>query len=481
MWGISYPGFYTAAALPEAHPALVAASPQAPIADFFFDDFHHNGAYTLAYFLINPVFGHQKTGDETEAWWESIVPGTPDGYKFLLNLGPLRNARKFYGDDNFFWKEIVDHPNYDTFWQGRSILPHLKGLHTAVLTVGGWFDAEDLYGPLQIYKTIERECPGLENRLVMGPWSHGDWARAGDGQQAVGDIVFGEGLSKKFQEEVEARFFRHHLKGADESGKVGLPEALTFDTGRREWKEFDQWPPAKAEKGSLYFGDRGNLVREEPGAGDEEPFTEYVSDPRHPVPDLGKIWMGATPREYMTGDQRFATRRPDVVTFVTDPLDSDMTLAGEITARLWVSTTGTDSDWIVKLIDVYPPDVAPTEARPGVVLGEYEQLVRGEIMRGRFRNSFETPEPFVAGEPTPVQVPLQDVFHTFRKGHRIQVSIQSSWFPLFDRNPQTFVGNIYEAEEGDFSKTTQRIHHDAEHPSQLEVRILADGGAEGDN
>ncbi|WP_169979436.1 CocE/NonD family hydrolase [Tautonia rosea] len=475
MWGISYPGFYTAAALPEAHPALVAASPQAPIADFFFDDFHHNGAYTLAYFLITPVFGYQKAGPQDSRWFDIIDPRTRDGYKFYLELGPLKNAERYYGPENFFWRQIVEHPNYDEFWQRRAILPHLNGLSTAVMTVGGWFDAEDLYGPLNIYQTIERENPGTFNMLVMGPWGHGDWARNGDGPQVTGNIPFGEGLSSSYQEQVEARFFRHFLKEGNDPDDPGpdLPEALTFDTGRKQWHEFDQWPPATVTAAQLYFGNDRTLTANPPEDEDRQPFSEFISDPNTPVPDSGEIRIVMTPRAYMTDDQRFATRRPDVLSFRSEVLESDVTLAGPMIARLFVSTTGTDADWVVKLIDEYPSDHPMEEHAPeGVEFGDYEQLVRGEILRGRFRNSFETPEPFVAGEVTPVELTLQDVFHTFKKGHRILVHVQSSWFPLFDRNPQTFVPNIFEADEADFTRQTHRVYHSPEFPSHLEISLL---------
>ena len=473
-WGISYPGFYAAAALPEAHPALVAASPQAPIADFFFDDFHHQGAYTLEYFLITPVFGYQKEGPTEEPWYEIVEPETADGYKFYLDLGPLKNADRYYGDDNFFWREIAEHPNYDDYWRPRSILPHLDDLHTAVMVVGGWFDAEDLYGPLKIHETIERENPGLFNTIVMGPWSHGDWSRS-SGPQVVGNIPFGEGISEYYQAEVEAPFFRHFLKdGHPPDGPgPGLPEALVFDTGAKAWRSFETWPPEDAEADLLYFGDAQTIADDAPNEADAQPFSEFVSDPAHPVPDSEEIRLVMTPRDYMTDDQRFASRRPDVLSFRSRILEDDLTIAGPITAHLYVSTTGTDADWIVKLIDVYPSEVPELEHAPeGVVLGDYEQLVRGEILRGRFRDGFETPIPFDSGVVTPVDLPLQDVFHTFKAGHQILVHVQSTWFPLFDRNPQTFVPNIFEAEADDFVPATHRVYHSAESPSHLVIRVL---------
>lgn len=471
MWGISYPGFYTAAALPEAHPALVAASPQAPIADFYFDDFHHQGAYTLSYFLITPVFGYQKEGPTAESWFPMAETETRDAYNFYLQLGALSNSKKYYGDDNFFWKELEAHPDYDQFWKSRNLLPHLKDIHTAVLTVGGWFDAEDLYGPLHIYRKIEDSSPGIANTIIMGPWGHGDWARGNGGPQVVGEISFGSEVGPFFQREVEAKFFRHHLKG---EGETGLPEALSFDTGKRVWGHFDHWPPNEVKASKIYLGDGGSVALDAaPGADDRQAFSEYVSDPAHPVPDQEHTRLSMTPRSYMSANQQFASRRPDVLSFQTGPLEEDLTLAGPITAKLWVSTTGTDADWVVKVIDVYPSDTPRVDGTPpGVELGDYEQLVRGEIFRGRYREGFDNPKPFTPGEATEVDVPLQDVYHTFKKGHRLLVHVQSTWFPVFDRNPQTFVPNIFQAKDEDFVTATHRVHHTADRPSHLEVGVI---------
>jgi putative CocE/NonD family hydrolase len=465
MWGISYPGFYVAAGLPEAHPALVASSPQAPISDFFFDDFHHHGAYLLSYWLITPVFGYQKPEPTPSSWFRIQRPATWDGYQFYKGIGRLSDT---YGEDNFFWRQLVEHPNYDEFWQARNILPHLTGVDHAVMTVGGWFDAEDLYGPLNIYRTLERENPGTFNILVMGPWSHGGWARSRS-PHMVGNIYFSEDISEWYQRDVEAPFFRHFLKGG---GEPPAFEALAFDTGLKEWQTFEMWPPGAAETQRLYLhGNEG--LSDAPPAGSEPPFTEYVSDPNEPVPYTDEIRVVITPRLYMTEDQRFASRRPDVIEFQTPVLENDFTLAGDIMAHLQVSTTGTDADWVVKLIDVYPEDEENDEHTPDhVVLGGYEQMVRSEVMRGRFRNSYERPEPFVPGEVTTVRLPLQDVFHTFKRGHRVMVQIQSTWFPLIDRNPQRWVDNIFEATEDDFLIATQRVYHSPAHSTYLEVKIL---------
>ncbi len=482
MWGTSYPGFYTAAAIPDAHPALVASEPRAPITDFYFDDFHHRGAYTLAYWLITPVFGYQHDGPTTEAWYEIVDPNTPDAYRFFMEMGPLKNASKYYGKDNFFWQQLVEHPDYDEFWQARNLLPHLTGVDHAVLTVGGWFDAEDLYGPLNIYQTVERENPDAWNSIIMGPWSHGAWGR--DSEHAmVGNIHFGEHISAFYQREVEAPFFRHFLKGEGEPPEF---EAMMFDTGKKEWTAFDRWPPMDAGEANLCLfseerlalcpDDNGSLswnVEHGTWNASAPAFSEYISDPNEPVPYSEDIKQTYTPRKYMTDDQRFASRRTDVIEFETEILEEDLTVAGDILARLFVSTTGTDADWVVKLVDVYPNGEPNHPQTPeGVELGGYEQMVRSEILRGRYRNGFEHPEPFLPGETTEIELPLQDVYHTFKAGHRMMVQIQSTWFPLFDRNPQTYVDNIFKADAEDFVKATHRVYHSERFPSRLEVRVM---------
>ena len=467
QWGISYPGFYTAASLPNAHPALKAASPQAPVSDFFFDDFHHNGAFIQAYLFTYPVFGLQHSGPTTQAWYndEFIKTGSKDGFQWQYDLGPLKNADKYY-KDNFYWQETVEHPNYDAFWQKRSILPHLKNIRPAVMTVGGWFDAEDLYGPLNIYKTIEKTSPGSYNTLVMGPFGHGRWSRE-TGHTLHSNVYFGDSIATFYQRNIEAKFFNHFLKGAGD-GKTDLPEAYLFNTGRNEWRSFDKWPAADAQKTSFYLASNGQLAQQ-PGDGG---YSEFVSDPMKPVPytEDNTTTLGFTPFNYMSEDQRFAARRPDVLTFQTEPLTEDLTLGGEITAKLKVSTTGTDADWVVKLIDVYPADEPNHAYMPNknIVLGNYEQMVRSEAMRGRFRNSFEKPEPFKPNEITDVTFRLQDVLHTFKKGHRMMIQVQSTWFPLIDRNPQTYVDNIFKADAKDFKKQTHRVYSD----SAIEVQVL---------
>ncbi|MGO4816851.1 CocE/NonD family hydrolase [Flavobacterium sp. W22_SRS_FP1] len=456
VWGISYPGFYSTYSLLSNHPALKAVSPQACISDFFFDDFHHNGAYLLSYWKATPLFGIQKTEKTSKSWYQFPDLGTKDDYQFFLDAGPLSNLDKFYGKDNEFWQQLKDHSSYDEFWQKRGILQHLKDIKPAVMTVGGWFDAEDLYGPLNTYQAIEKSSKNY-NTIVMGPWSHGDWAR-NSASAVIGNIKFGDSISAFFQKNIEANFFRHFLK---DSGKDDnkLPEAYVFDTGVKDWKTYDAWPPKNVVKESFYLAqDKLTTAVQNDGG-----FQEFISDPKKPVPFTEDInQRGITPRKYMTDDQRFAARRPDVLVFETERLTDDTTLAGEILAQLQVSTSGTDADWIVKVIDVFPDDEPETpEIAAYLKMSNYHMMVRSEVMRGRFRNSFVNPEPFVANEKTAVNIKLQDVMHTFKKGHKIQIQIQSTWFPLIDLNPQTFVENIFYAKPEDFKKQTHRVYADS--------------------
>jgi len=469
QWGISYPGFYSAASLPYAHEALKAVSPQAPIGDFYFDDFHHNGAYFLSYFIATSVFGYQTEKPTTEAWYKMINPGTEDAYQFFMDMGPLKNASKYYGEDNFFWQQLVEHPDYDEFWQRRGIVQHMKNIKPSVMVVGGWFDAEDLYGPLNIYKEIEKNNPNTYNTIVMGPWSHGDWARE-RGMQNVYNIHFGDSISTWYQDNVEAEFFNHFLKGAGD-GQTGLPEAYMFDTGKKEWTRFENWPPANAERVNFYTHADGSLSMDAPS--ERGAFAEFVSDPAKPVPHSEDIKLNFTPRKYMSDDQRFAARRPDVLVYETEVLENDLTLAGEIMAKLKVSITGTDADWIVKLIDVYPGETkTPEWVTANQKLSNYHLMVRSESMRGRYREGFDNPKPFVPNKVTDVDFRLQDVYHTFKKGHKIQIQIQSTWFPLIDRNPQKYVENIFKADESDFIKSTHRVFSASENATAIEVQIL---------
>ncbi len=463
VWGISYPGFYATYSLLDSHPALKAVSPQACIGDFFFDDFHHNGAYLLSYWRATAVFGYEKTKPTSESWYTFPKLNSKDQYQFFLDVGPLSNLDTYYGKDNVFWQQLKEHPNYDEFWRSRGIIQHLKDIKPAVMVVGGLFDAEDLYGPFETYEKIEQNSNNY-NTVVFGPWSHGDWARTKE-RQAIGNVYFGSNLSRDYQRDVETRFFNHFLKN-NGKGAIDLPEAHMFDTGTREWKNFTEWPPKNTEKKTFWLqnNQRLNSVAEK-----SYTFEEFISDPKKPVPYSEDIKMVFTPRKYMADDQRFAARRPDVLVFETPVLTEDVTMTGEILAKLNVSTTGTDADWAVKLIDVYPNDAEDyEETQKYLKMANYHLMVRSEVMRGRFRNDFSKPEPFVPNEKTKVDIKLQDICHTFKKGHKIQIQVQSTWFPLIDLNPQTFVPNIFEAKESDFKKQTHRVYND----SSIEFLIL---------
>lgn len=474
QWGISYPGFYTAAGMLCGHPALVASSPEAPIVDWFTgDDFHRNGALWLPHafnFLVN--FGRPRPTPTTD-WGVPFRHGTSDGYAWFLRLGSTAGTRA-YTKEVAFWNEMLDHPTYDAFWQARNLRPHLKDVRPAVLTVGGWFDAENLYGALQVFRTVDRQSPATDNRLVMGPWFHGGWERSkGD---HLGPVTFGAPTSEFFQDEVLFPFFMHFLKG---SADPKLAKATVFETGANRWHRFDAWPPKDTKPAKLYLEPGGRLALTPPAA--DGGADSFISDPAKPVPFIDQIAIGM-PKEYMSADQRFAGRRPDVLVYQTEPLTEDLTLAGPLHPELFVATTGTDADWVVKLIDVYPDDFKDPNYKPGDdpwtpapnVMGGYQQLVRGEVMRGKFRNSYTTPDPFVPGQPTRVAWTQNDVFHTFRKGHRVMVQIQSSWFPLMDRNPQQFM-DINTATPADYHKATHTVLHDAAHPSSLGVGVWSEG------
>ncbi len=467
QYGTSYPGFYTAVGTLANHPALVASSPQAPISDFSFDDFHHNGAFLTGYFKTFPVFGVQKTKAEDKAWYmdQYIRPTSKDGSVFYNELGTIKEATEKYYKDNFFMQEVVTHPNYDDFWQKRNLLPHLKGINHAVMTVGGWFDAEDLAGPLNIYKTIEKTSPKAKNTIVMGPFSHGAWGRE-TGKHYHNDIYFGDSIATFYQKNIEYKFFNHYLKG-DVKTTLALPEAYMYDTGKKAWNEFANWPPKKATKLNFYLNSNGKL---ETNKADKTTFTEYYSDPNNPVPSSVNYadFNGFTPRNYMSEDQRFALSRPDVITFTTDYLTEDITLAGEIMAKLKIASSSTDADFIVKLIDIYPLDEPENKDKPEVLYANYHQMVRSEIMPARFRNSFEKPEALTPNTTTEVNFRLQDVLHTFKKGHKIQIQIQSTWYPLMMVNPQKFLENPYLANKEDYTKAFIKVFND----SFIEVEVL---------
>lgn len=472
VFGISYPGFYSTMAAASMHPALKAISPQAPVTDWFIgDDFHHNGAFfQMDGFSFYSGFGKPRPQPTTVGASGFQFP-TRDNYKFYLEAGSLKKLASLMGDSISFWKELYQHPNYDDWWKARNARNAMFNIKPAMLVVGGLFDAEDCWGAWNLYKAIEKQNPVIKNNIVMGPWSHGQWAtREGS---YMGNIRFGSNTSFWFQNNIEIPFFNYYLKGKGEN--PNLAEATVFFTGENQWRKFDQWPPRGPAR-DIYLEEKGALSWNRPGK--QNNFTEYISDPAHPVPYTEDVHFNRT-REYMTDDQRFASRRPDVLTFQTYPLEEDLTLAGPVIANLKVSTTGTDADFIVKIIDVfpddfkYPGDVNQVNRSAGgsYPMGGYQMLVRGEVMRGRFRNSFEKPEAFTPGKIETVKFELPDIAHTFKQGHRLMVQVQSSWFPLVDRNPQKFV-NIYSADPSDFEKATMRIYHDTNNTSTIYLPIL---------
>src|SRR6266404_4998782 len=483
MYGISQPGFYVTAGMIDAHPALVAVAPQAPVTDYYMgDDVYHNGAFMLAHrFRFYQGF-RVREGDPAPP--PQTLPfdyGTPDAYEFFLNLGSLANVdEKYFKHQQPLWLMNIEHTSYDEVWQSRAIWQHLKGIKPAVMLVGGWYDTEDPQGLLRQFDFMEKNTPPKVDMLVMGPWNHGGFAR-GDGDR-LGNVNFGSKTGLYYREKIEFPFFLHYLKG---KGDGNFPKAWVFQTGVNQWRKFDAWPPKESRSNTIYLDGKGKLSWQQPASAG---FDEYLADPSKPVPYIGYIFQGVL-ATYMTEDQRFASTRPDVLVYKTDPLDHDVSTFGPISIDLKVATTGTDSDFVVKLIDVYPgdypdynapprPAVAPgtPPARPvqepanTVRMGGYQQLIRGEPFRGKFRKSFEKPVPFEPGKPDRITFRLPDVAHTFRAGHRIMVQIQSSWFPLTDRNPQKFM-DIPKALSTDFVKATQRVYFGGADGSRLEIHV----------
>jgi len=470
MYGVSYPGFYTVMGSINAHPAMVCTSPQAPISDWFlWDDMHHNGAFTLPLcFNFFQVFGQERPEPTMSRGNRPDYPSA-DAYHFFLDLGPVKNANeKYLKGEIEFWNQMILHPDYDEFWQSRSTLPHLKDITPAVLTVGGWYDSEDLSGALSTYLTIEKNNPEATNMLVMGPWTHGGWSSPDYNKPSR--IPFREEDKYFYLNEIEYPFFSYYLKG---KGDLNLPEAWVFETGSDSWKSYETWPPTQISEKQLYLHDDGALSFSEPES-ELDFFDEFISDPDKPVPYTTPFLSARSfyNREYLSEDQRFASTRPDVLVYEGETVEEAMTVTGPVEVELYVSTTGTDADWVVKLIDVFP-DTADNRGLSGkeIEVGGYQMLIRGDIFRGKYRNSFENPEPFISGEVTKVKFVLPDVNHTFLEGHRMMVQVQSSWFPLFDRNPQTFT-DIYHCDEEAFQKATHRIYHSPEHPSNLRLNIL---------
>jgi putative CocE/NonD family hydrolase len=489
MYGISQPGFYAAAGMIDAHPALVAVSPQAPVSDYYMgDDVYHNGAFMLAH-RFTFYQGFRLRGADPEPPPTTAPPrfdpGTPDGYDFFLSLGSLANVdEKYFKHQQPLWLLNIDHTTYDDVWQSRAIWKHLKAIKPAVMLVGGWYDTEDPQGLLRQFDFMEEHQPPKDLMLVMGPWNHGGFAR-GDGDK-LGNINFGVKTGLYYRQNIEFPFFLYHLKGR---GDGKFPKAWLFQTGENQWRKFDTWPPRAASSKPLYLDAKSKLSWQQPATSG---FEEYLSDPNKPVPYIGFTFSGVL-NSYMTEDQRFASQRPDVLTFKTDPLDHDVKAFGPISVDLKVSTTGTDSDFVVKIIDVFPGDypdyntVAPggrgggaavnPPVAPGPVavpnavkMGGYQELIRGEPFRGKFRHSFEKPEPFKPGQPDRITYRLPDIAHTFRAGHRIMVQVQSSWFPLTDRNPQKFI-DIPKALNTDFVKATQHVYFGGADGSKIEFRI----------
>src|SRR5258706_6576084 len=464
LFGISYPGFYDKASLRGAHPAIRSVSPQAPVTDEFAgDDANHNGAFFL---LDNFSFmeGYDRPREGPTYFYKT--PYFPhadyrDAYQFFLQMKTIKesNGPKYFNGKGKYWQEYLAHDTYDDYWKARNIIQHLKNITIPTLVVGGWFDAEDIFGALHTYEAIEKQSPGNRNFLVMGPWTHGAWS-ANDWRK-FGTHEFGINVNKYFQDSIENAFFNYYLK---DKGSFTISEATMFETGGNQWKHFNQWPPANAIATTYYFGPNDKLSLTKNTA--TKSFSEYISEPAKPVPYTNGIYADRN-NEYMIEDQRFASIRPDVLFFETDTLKEDITIAGAITADLFVSTTGTDADFIVKLIDVLPEEEKDMpNKRPGTAMGGMQRLVRAEVMRGKFRNDLSKPEPFVPGKVAEVKFKLNDVLHTFKKGHRIMVQVQSSWFPLVDRNPQKYL-RIPEAKESDFKKATIKVYHDAIRGSRI--------------
>jgi len=473
IWGVSYPGFYTAASIIDSHPAIKAASPEAPMVDLYHgDDAYHGGAFMLAAnFNFYTSFLPQRNPTQ-EPGGGGIRYGTSNGYEFFLKAGSLEELdRKYLKGANPLWNDQLIHWTFDGYWKERNLAPRMKNVHCAVLTVGGWYDAEDLQGPLSLYKAIGDLNPNTVNLLVEGPWVHGGWARL-DGRK-LGNVDFSQNTAEFFRAHILLPFFEKYLKGKQVEE---LPKAYVFETGTNVWRKYDAWPPAKAAKRMLYLQAKGSLSFEAPASA--EGFDEYVSDPARPVPYVGYETLDV-PQEYMVSDQRFAETRPDVLVYQSEVLEEDVTMAGAVAPKLFVSTTGTDSDFIVKLIDVYPQKELEEQHRRGVRdvgvpetdLAGWEELIRGEPFRGKFRHSFEKPEAMTPGKVEEIDFTMPDINHTFRRGHRIMVQVQSSWFPLIDLNPQSFV-DIPKAKPEDFQKATERVYRERGHASGIEVRVM---------
>jgi uncharacterized protein len=472
IWGISYPGFYASASLPDAHPAIKAVSPQAPVTDEFIgDDANHNGAFFLLdNFDFDNFFDVKRAGPVKDYGGNIFKVNIRDAYQFFLDMGALKNSNnlQYFNNQGKIWNEYLDHSTYDGYWQARNIRTHLKNIRPAVLVVGGWFDAEDMFGALRTYEAIEQQSPDNNNHIIMGPWTHGGWAAAN--WSSFGILDFDQNVNEYYHS-IETRFFNYYLKDKD---SLDLPEATVFETGTNQWKKYDTWPPAGARKVKFYLRENRELSRDAPltasapaAAGVSAAFDEYLSDPATPVPYIDGV-HGERDNEYIVTDQRFAAGRPDVLAYQTGPLTEDLNVTGRLKADIFISSTGTDADLVVKLIDVLPGnDTGSAKRQPA----GYQRLVRAEVFRCKFRNSYEKPVPLVPGQAAEIAFDMNEIAHTFKKGHRIMVQVQSSWFPLVDRNPQQFL-DIPTCRDEDFQKATIRVIHDPAHPSGIVLPVV---------
>ena len=490
IWGISYPGFYASASLPDAHPAIKAVSPQAPVTDEFIgDDANHNGAFFLLdNFDFDNFFDIKRPTPVKDYSGNIFSVDIRDAYQFFLDLGPLKNSNgpQYFNNQGKIWNEYLGHSTYDSYWKARNIRTHLKNIRPAVLVVGGWFDAEDMFGALRTYEAIEKQSPGNDNHIIMGPWTHGAWA--GGGWKNFGPLDFGQNVNEYYRK-LETQFFEHYLKDKD---SLELSEATVFETGTNQWKHYDSWPPVQARPLKFYLHPGGVLSTEgkvasmkqhntapgkvctvdgeHGGSTGNAAFDEYVSDPASPVPYIDGVRSGRD-NQYIVADQRWASKRPDVLSYQTEVLSRDITVTGRLKADIFFSSTGTDADLVVKLIDVLPGGNEEGIMKMADTAG-YQRLVRADVFRCKFRNSYEKPEPLIPGKVTEVAFDMNEIAHTFKKGHRILVQVQSSWFPLVDLNPQTFV-NIPTCSKEDFKKATIRVYHDGGHLSGISLPVLA--------
>jgi len=465
QYGISWAGWEVAQGMIDAHPALKASSPQAPPQDQFLgDDYHSGGAYQLMYGFNWMSTNARARVAPSERPVERFDYGTPDGYRFFLELGAAANAEKYFADDVPTYHDHMTHPTYDEYWQARNVPKDLSGIAHPVLIVAAWFDAQDFYGPFRMYRALKEKSPGNKTTLVVGPWLHGGWER-GDGA-TLGHIEFGSKTAERFRRDIELPFFNFYLKN---KGALNLRDAMVFETGGNKWHDYDQWPPKATRPRNLYLQAGGRLAFDAPR--DADGSDSYVSDPRKPVPYTAEVTT-TEGHLFMVEDQRFVAGRPDVLVYETPPLTEALTIAGPIDVTLNVATTGTDGDWVVKVIDVYPgvaPD--PTPNPENVRMGHFQMLLAGDILRAKFRNSLSVPEPMVPSQPTKLTFTLGDKYHTFLPGHRVMVQVQSSWFPMFDRNPQTFV-DIYHAKGSDYRAATQTVFRSTALASFVTLPVL---------